>query len=94
MKKEYIRKEAIKYFYKDHTYEETIKYLKERYNYSITRMTLFRWIKRIESEEWDFKDVSQRPHKLPNKYSKEEKRIITNIRKKFRYDAKKIKILA
>jgi len=94
MKKHIVRREAVKYLEKNHTYEETITYLKERFNHNITRMTLYRWIKRLETNEWDFQDISQKPHKLPIKYSEADKEVVCSIRKKFGYGSKKIRIQA
>jgi transposase InsO family protein len=94
MRKDIVRREAMKFFHKDHTYEETIKHLKENFNFKITRMTLYRWIKRFETNEWDFMDISQRPSKLPIKYSEEDQKVVIDLRKRFKYGAKKIRILA
>lgn len=93
MKKHTVRREAIKYF-ENHTYEETITYLKKRFDYDITRMTLYRWIKRLEADGWDLKDLSQRPNKLPVKFLEKEKNVVERIRKNFGYGPKKIRIQA
>jgi len=92
MKKEIIRREAIKYKLKGNTYKQVIDFLKERFDYSVTKMTLIRWMKRVQETEWDFKDISQKPSKLPIKFSEEEKRVVEMIRKRFGYGPKKTRI--
>jgi len=92
MKKEIIRREAIKYKLKGNTYKQVIDFLKERFDYSVTKMTLIRWMKRVQETEWDFKDISQKPSKLPIKFSEKEKGIVTKIRKRFGYGPKKTRI--
>jgi transposase InsO family protein len=94
MKKEIIRREAIKYKNSGKTYKETIEYLLERFDYSVTKMTLIRWMKRIYTTDWDLKDTPQIPKKLPIKFSEREKKIIERIRKNFGYGPKKTRIQA
>jgi transposase len=94
MKKEIIRREAIKFKNSGRTYKETIQFLKERFDYSITKMTLIRWMKRLDTSDWDFRDISQRPNKLSIKFSEADKEVVCSIRKKFGYGSKKIKIQA
>ena len=94
MKKEIIRREAIKYKLKGNTYKQVIDFLKERFDYSVTKMTLIRWMKRVQETEWDFKDTSQKPSKLPFKFSDKEKEVVTRIRKRFGYGPKKTRIQA
>lgn len=94
MKKEIIRREAIKYKLKGNTYKQVIDFLKERFDYSVTKMTLIRWMKRVQETKWDFKDISQKPSKLPVKFSEKEKEIVTRIRKRFGYGPKKTRIQA
>jgi len=95
MKKEVIRREAIKYKLKGKTYKEAIEFLKERFDYSVTKMTLIRWMKRLnEDDNWDLKDTSQKPSKLPIKFSKQDKEEVSRIRKKFGYGPKKTRIQA
>lgn len=94
MKKEIIRREAIKYKNSEKTYKETIKFLKERFDYSVTKMTLIRWMKKVCTTNWDLKDISQKPNKLPVKFSEKEKQTVTKIRKIFDYGPKKTRIQA
>ena len=92
MKKHIIRREAIKYKNSGKTYKETIKFLQEKFNYSITKMTLIRWIKRLDTTEWDLKDKSTKPKKLQTKFSEKDEKEIINLRKFYGYGAKKLRI--
>lgn len=94
MKKEIVRREAIKYKLSGKTYKQVIDFLKERFEYSVTKMTLIRWMKRVQETEWNLKDISQKPIKLPVKFSKEDKKIVSEIRKRFCYGPKKTRIQA
>jgi putative transposase len=95
MDKVIIRKEFLKLKIKDVSYSKCQKIILDRFGIFNTIKTYKNWWKRFKEEDnWDLKDTSQKPHKLPIKYSEEEKRIVTNIRKKFKYGAKKIRILA
>ena len=58
MKKEIVRREAIKEKFKGKSYTEVIKFLKERFDYPVTKATLINWMKRFNQTEWDFKDIS------------------------------------
>ncbi len=94
MKKEIIRREAIKYKNSGKTYKETIQFLKEKFSHSVTKMTLIRWMNRLYSSDWDLRDTSQKPSKLAVKFSEEEKKIVEKIRKNFGYGPKKTRIQA
>ena len=95
MKKEIIRKEFLKLKIKDVSYSECQKIILEKYQIFNTIRTYKNWWKRFKEEDnWNLKDTSQKPKKLPIKFSEEEKKIITNLRKRFKYGPKKIRILA
>src|SRR3989338_1108550 len=94
MKKEIIRREAIKYKNSGKTYKDTIRFLKERFDYSVTKMTLIRWIKKVCTTDWDLSDIPKIPNKLPIKFSEEEKEVVEGIRKNFGYGPKKTRIQA
>jgi transposase InsO family protein len=94
MKKEIIRREAIKFKNSGRTHKETIHFLKERFDYTVTKMTLIRWMKRLDTSDWDLRDTSQRPNKLSVKFSEADKEVVSRIRKKFGYGPKKTRIQA
>lgn len=95
MDKAIIRREFLKLKIKDISYSNCQKIILKRFNVFNTIKTYKNWWKRFkEDNNWNLKDTSQKPNKLPIKYSEEEKQIITNIRKKFKYGPKKIRVLA
>jgi transposase InsO family protein len=95
MKKEIIRREYIKLRIARKNNKECLKILQERYDVNYDRRTLRRWWKRFrEDDKWDLRDTSQKPHKLPIKFSEKEKESITEIRKVFDYGPKKTRIKA
>jgi len=47
VKKEIIRREAIKLKIQNKKNKEIISYLKERFGYSVTKMTLCRWMNKL-----------------------------------------------
>ena len=82
MKKEIIRREAIKLKLQNKTSKEITIYLKQRFDYSLTRMTLNRWMKRFNQTDWDFRDISQRPKTIHHKFTEENKITVIAQRKK------------
>ena len=56
VKKEIIRREAIKLKIQNKKNKEIISYLKERFGYSVTKMTFCRWMNRLNQTECDFRD--------------------------------------
>ena len=95
MEKYLIRREFIKLRIKGKSNKECGKIIREKYSVNFDRRTLRRWWKRFnESGEWDLRDFSQKPAKLPIKFSEKEKKVIEKIRKNFGYGPKKIRIQA
>lgn len=95
MKKEIIRREFIQLRIKGKSNKECEIILREIFEISFDKRTLRRWWKRfIEDDLWDLKDTSQKPSKLPIKFSEKEKDIVTKIRKRFGYGPKKTRIQA
>jgi transposase InsO family protein len=92
MKKHTIRKEFFKLKNKGHSYKQCQEILGERFGKRYSIRTLKRWQKRLNTSEWDLKDIPQRPIKLPNKFSEEEKLSVVNIRKATAYSSKQIRI--
>ena len=91
MKKEVIRREAIKLILKDRSYKEVRKILKEEYDYSISIKQLRRWERRFNQTDWDFKDYSQRPNRVYYKFSLEDRELVTKARKKTGFSSYQLK---
>ena len=92
MKKEVIRREAIKLKLQGKTYKEVIDFLKQSFDYSTTKRTLINWMKRLNKGDWDLRDNSQRPHTINYKFTAEEKALAVNYRKKEGYSSQKLRI--
>lgn len=92
MKREIVRREAIKLRLQNKTYKEIIDYLKQRFEYSTTKTTLIRWMKRFNESEWDFRDTSQRPKIIHYKFTKEHKKEVINCRKEEGFSSQKLRI--
>lgn len=92
MKKEIIRREAISYLLKPHSYKEAIAFIKQRFDYSVTKRTLIRWMKRVCTTDWDLRDTSQRPHTLHYKFTEQDKKAVVNYRKKEGYSSQKLRV--
>jgi transposase InsO family protein len=93
MKKHLIRKEFLKLKIKGVSYSECQKILLEKYEIFYTIRTYKNWWKRFKKDDdWDLRDTSQKPNKLPIKFSKEEKDLVADIRKKYDYGPKKTRI--
>lgn len=93
MKKYLVRKEFIKLRIKGKTNKECEKIINERYESSYDRRTLRRWWKRFNEDfTLDLKDTSQKPSKLPVKFSEEEREVVARIRRTFGYGPKKTRI--
>ena len=95
MQKHAKRREFLKLKNSGSSYKRCQIELKEKFGIDVAILTLKRWNKRfLTDDEWDLKDISQRPEKLKTKFSEEEKKIIERIRKNFGYGPKKIRIQA
>ncbi len=95
MKKHLVRREFLKLRISGKTIKECAQIIKELYGKQYDQRTLRRWWKRFnEDDNWDLKDISQRPTSLQIKFSEEEKKVIERIRKNFGYGPKKTRIQA
>lgn len=92
MKREIIRREAIKLKLQNKTSKEIIESIKQRFDYSITRMTISRWINKFNNSEWDFRDISQRPKTIHKKFSEVEKKAVVELRIKEGFSSQKLRI--
>jgi transposase InsO family protein len=95
MEKHTKRKEFLKLKNKGLSYKKCQIELKERLEVIVSIPTLKRWNKRFnEEDEWDLKDTSQKPFNLSVKFSGKAKEEVVNLRKKYNYGPKKIRIQA
>ena len=90
MKKEEIRKEFFKLRIKHHSYSQCRKILKAMFGFEITKRTLQRWTKRINSEEWDLRDKSTKPKIIHYKITSDIENKIVSIRNKTGFGEKKL----
>ncbi len=90
MKKEEIRKEFFKLRIKHHSYNQCKRILKARFDFEVTKRTLQRWTKRLNTDEWNLKDKSSRPKNIKVKITKEDELKIIEIKKKTGWGERKI----
>lgn len=64
MKKEEVRREFFKLRNKGHSYSQCKSILLAKYEYECSIRTLKRWTIRLNDRNWDFQDLSRRPHTL------------------------------
>ena len=95
MQKHAKRREFLKLKSSGLSYKKCQIELKERFGITVTVLTLKRWNKRfLTDDEWDLRDINQRPEKLNSKFSTKEKESVSEIRKRFGYGPKKTRIQA
>lgn len=61
MKKEEIRREFFKLKNKGHSYNQCRRILRASFEFEVCERTLKRWIKQLDSGNWDLKDKSRKP---------------------------------
>lgn len=91
MKKEIIRREAIKLRIVGKRYSVISLLLHELYGYEVNLRTIKRWYKRFQEEDWDFKSKSTKPKKIYYKFALQDKEEVIKIRKLTGWDSKRIK---
>jgi putative transposase len=82
MKKEEIRREFIKLKTKGFSYFQCKKILKGRFDYNVSKRTLQRWVKRLDSGNWDLLDKSRKPCIIHTKITSEIENKVISLRKK------------
>jgi len=92
LKKEIIRREAIKLRLQGKTYKEIIAFLKERFDYFTTKRTLINWMKKFNETDWDFRDNSQRPKTIHYKFTDKDRMNVVSLRKQYGYSSQKLRI--
>jgi len=90
MKKEEIRKEFFKLKIKRFTLKKCKNILLAQFGYEVSKRTLQRWNKRLNSNDWDLRDKSKRPKTIHTKLTPEIEEKIIKIRNKTGWGENKI----
>jgi len=90
MQKCEIRKEFFKLKIRGFSYSQCKKILKGRFDYNINKRTLQRWVKRLDSGNWDLLDKSRKPHKIHTKITKDIEEKVISLRNKTGFGCKKL----
>ena len=90
MKKELIRKEFFKLKNRGFSYSQCKKILQGRFDYGVSIRTLKRWIKRLDKNNWDLKDISKKPHTIHTKITKDMEKQVIFLRKRTGWGCEKL----
>lgn len=91
MRKEFIRKQAIKVRKTCKSYAMIQNFLERKYPIKVSRKTLKRWWKKHQAG-WNFKDKSRRPKEIRPSISKQFEEELVKLRKKTGYSAYQLHI--
>lgn len=92
MKKEEIRKEFFKLKHKGNSYAVCIRVLKAQLGFEVSERTLQRWMKRLNNEDWNLKDLSTKPKNIKRKITSDIENEVIEIRNKTGWGEHKISI--
>jgi transposase InsO family protein len=81
MKKEDMRREFIKLKINGHSYAQCRMILKAKFDFEISTKSLKRWIKKLDSGNWDLKDKSRRPNTIHYKVTLAIEQEVISLRK-------------
>lgn len=82
MKKEIIRREALKILNQGKNYKEVKEFLEKEYSYICCISTLRNWKRRLNNENgWDLKDKSREPIRKNYRFSMSDKEEVIKLRK-------------
>ena len=90
MEKENVRKEFFKLKIKGFSYFQCKKILTGRFSYSVSIRTLKRWIKRLDNNKWDLRDMSRKPHNIHKKITEEIEQQVISLRNKTGWGCEKL----
>lgn len=90
MKKEEIRKEFFKLKNEGHSYSQCRTILKAKYGFEMATRTLKRWIKRLDSGEWNLCDKSRRPYTIHYKITPTIEQEVISLREKMGWGSDKL----
>jgi transposase InsO family protein len=91
LRKEWVRKEAIKLRLKYKSYAKIQWILKQNFEYEVSRKTLKRWWERFNEGDWNLRDLSKRPYKLNYKFYVEDIESVISMRQETGYSSYQIK---
>ena len=91
LRKDEIRRTAIKLRFKFKSYVRIQRILNAKYNYQVSRKTIKRWYKKFNQGNWNLKDSSTAPYNLNYKFSREELEEAVLVRLSKGYSAYQIK---
>ena len=91
LRKDEIRRTAIKLRFKFKSYVRIQRILNAKYNYQVSRKTIKRWYKKFNQGNWNLKDSSTAPYNLNYKFSREELEEAVLIRLSKGYSSYQIK---
>src|SRR3989339_1605833 len=90
MKKDEIRKEFFKLKNKGFSYNQCRRIINATFEYEVSQRTLKRWIKRLDSGNWDLQDISRKPHTIHQKVNEGIKQKVISLREKTGWGADKL----
>ena len=90
MLKEALRKEFFKLKLKGLSYSKCRSILKAQHFIEVSLRTLKRWTKRLDSGDWDFRDVSKRPKTIHYKITPQIEKEVIELRNKTGWSQEKL----
>lgn len=92
LKREILRREALKLKLQNKTYKEVVEQIKQRFDITLGLRTIKRWMNRFNKTKWDFRDKSQRPHTIHYKFTDKDKQCVVAYRKENGYSSQKLRV--
>lgn len=92
MRKEIVRREALKLRLNNKSYIEIQKILKDKYDYSVSTKQIKRWCIRFENGNWNLRDSSTRPHLIYYKFLQDDVFDVIKLRTQTGYSSYQLKV--
>jgi len=90
MKKELLRREFFKLKNKGHSYSACRRIIHAQFEHEVSIRTLKRWIKRLDTGNWDLLDVSRRPKNIHYKVTSVIEQEVICLRKQTGWGSEKL----
>ena len=90
MKKEEVRKEFFKLKNKNHSYSQCRRVLKATCDFEVSERTLKRWVKLLDTGNWDLKDKSRKPNLIHYKITPAIGQEVISLRKQTGWGCEKL----